>query len=203
MDSSWRTAFGSTAGSVPMALSVLMALAVGCDAPEPTRPAESAPVRAETASRTPLLDAERVSGVYQVHGVTVQAANGLVREIDGILRLHLDGGSFSTTFELETSVPGAEAGFRVSVVGWGQGLLVGDTMAGTVSSRMVRLDEPSHGRVRLPAEELVIMSSSIARFNTQGLLQVELQNQPGIDQQYSPSVTVLEGKRTGPLRETS
>ena len=81
-------------------------------------------------------------------------------------------------------------------------MLVGDTMAGTVSSRMVRLDEPAEGStLKLPDEELVIMSSSIARFNEDGRLQVELQNQPGIGQHYSPSVTVLEGDRTGPLPE--
>lgn len=197
MHSSWRAFERVGAG-------VLVALAFGCGLPEPepTTQAEPAPARAEPESHAPLLDAATVSGVYQVRGVTVQAADGLVREIDGILRLELKEKSFSTTFELETTFPGPEAVLSASVVGWGQGLVVGDTMAGTVSSRLVRLDEPAEGsRLRLPAEELVIMSSSIARFNAHGRLQVELLNQPGIGQTYSPSVTVLEGDRTGPLPE--
>jgi len=185
---------------------LLVLLIFGCGSPEPATPstpdtAAAAPaMQAETETQTAILDPATVSGVYQVHGVTVQAANGLVREIDGIMRLDLEEKSFSTTFELETMYPGPEAVFAASVVGWGQGLIVGDTMAGTVSSRVVRLDEPGEGTsLKLPDEQLVIMSSSIARFNADGRLQVELQNQPGINQAYSPSVTVLEGERTGPL----
>ena len=49
-------------------------------------------MQTEPGSGASVLNAAEVSGVYQVRGVTVQAANGLVREIDGILRLSASNG---------------------------------------------------------------------------------------------------------------
>lgn len=171
-------------------LCVIVAAAIAaCDAAGPA--VESAPS---------LPDAAAASGVYAMHGVTVRASEGAIREIDGTMRLHIEGESFSASFELDTTYPGPEESFPATVVGWGQGMVVGDSLAGTISSTVARTQTEGEPRpARLPVEELVVMSSSVARFTADGGLQVELQNHPGIGQDYSPSVTVLEGKRVGPL----
>lgn len=180
----------------------LVAFAVAaCGAPESEAP-PATPAEPPAAPASTMPDPAAASGVYEVHGVTVQASDGELREIGGVLRLHVQGETFSATYELETTLQGPDEEVSATVAGWGQGMVVGDTMAGTISSSMVPagVDVAAAGEGMLPEQEFLVMSSSVARFTPAGTLQVELQNHPGIGQQYSPSVTVLEGRRVRPLR---
>ncbi len=174
-------------------LTAIAVAALGaCGEPESATPPPS------SAIPTPA----EATGVYDVHGVTVRAADGVLREVSGILRLHIEGEKFSATYEFDTTFPdpGPNATFPAKVAGWGQGMVVGDTLAGTLSSRVSRAKPAATPPpARLPVEEVVVLSSLTARFRPDTRLQVELQNHPGINQSYSPTVTVIEGKRVGDL----
>ena len=191
-----------------LAPSLALAWLVACGAPEsetppPAEPAAAAPAAPAPAASSSLLPRE-ASGVYEVHGVTVHATDGRLREISGTLRLHVKGETFSATYELDTTYPGPEQGIPATVAGWGQGMVVGDTMAGTISSSVVPTEPAPEPTARtLPEQELLVMSSSVMRFTPAGTIQLELQNHPGIGQDYSPTVTVLEGQRVRPLQMES
>lgn len=174
----------------PLAL-LWLALLVGCERAE-TPPVAAAP-RVD-------IDAEAVSGTYQVRGVTVQASTGRQREIAGTLELGIDGARYEVRFDLGTDAPDLDDPVRVRVRGTGRGLIVGDIFTGTTEEWMA-LDLPMEesAGVPLPANAgRKIVSTSQASLGDDGVFQILLQNYPGVGESYDPSVTVLEGRRIAP-----
>jgi hypothetical protein len=190
-------------------LPVFGALACGpSEVEQGAPPAEAplqAPVAAVPAGEAPLAEASAeagaavVSGIYEVRGVTVQAANGRQREISGTLELSVEGERYETTFDLGTTAPDLE-GVPVKVTGSGRGFIVGGTLTGTTEEEMAI--DPARGAeptAELATEGLKIVSSSQAHFDDEGALHIHLQNEASEGASYSPSVTVLVGRRVGAL----
>ena len=142
---------------------------------------------------TGALDPEQLSGVYTVEGVTVQADHGQLRKISGTVYLAAEGETYRTRVELDTTFPGeGEAPARVR--GTGKGMIVGEQLAGVMENQMWR-----QGAEALVATPLTVFSSTVATFEPDGRLRIQIQNDPAPGQDYSPSITVLRGRRTGPL----
>lgn len=175
----------------------LAALALaGCGVPE-TPPVSAAPPVLATASR---IDAEAISGVYAVRGVTVQAQTGRQREISGTLELDARNDRYEVSFELGTTAPDFEEPVPVTVRGTGSGFIVGDVLTGTTEEWMALTAPMEESRgAELPANAgIAIVSTSQASLDADGTLNVMLQNQPRPGQDYQPSVTVLAGRAAEP-----
>lgn len=146
------------------------------------------------------VDAEAVSGTYDVHGVTVQALTGRQREIGGSVELDVERGRYEVSFELETTDPDSAQRVPVRVRGSGRGFVVGGIFTGTTEEWMaldVPMDEATS--VALPTNAgRKIVSSSQASFDADGAFQIVLQNYAGAGEGYHPSVTVLSGRRVEP-----
>jgi len=145
------------------------------------------------------LDPAR-SGTYAVQGVTVQALTGSQRKIGGTLELEVRGDRYEVSFDLDTTSPGHDEGVPVHVRGTGRGFMVGDVLTGTTEEWMSLAVPPeeSAGIVLPDAAGIAIVSTSQASFDTDGSVQVLLQNDPRPGQDYVPSVTVLAGRRATP-----
>jgi hypothetical protein len=143
---------------------------------------------AVSAAGAPEALFEDRSGTYLVRGVTVQAANGRLREISGSVVLSVEGDRYDANFELITSDPERGEAVPAEVRGKGKGYLVGNTLTGVTWQEF----DVSGG-----AATLRVVSVSVGRFEEDGRLHVELQNYPAPDQDYSPTVTVLEGTLVG------
>lgn len=170
---------------------VYLAVLPGCER------AETPPVAAPPAS---LIDAEAVSGTYEVRGVTVQASTGRQREIAGTLELGVEGARYEVGFDLGTSAPDLEEPVPVRVRGTGRGLIVGEIFTGTTEEWMA-LDLPMEDAVGVPLPANAgrkIVSTSQASIRDDGAFQILLQNYPGHGESYDPSVTVLTGRLIEP-----
>jgi len=168
-----------------------LALAAGCER------AETPPVAAAPRSD---IDAEAVSGTYEIRGVTVQASTGRQREIAGSLELGVDGTRYEVRFDLGTSAPDLDEPVPVRVRGTGRGLIVGDVFTGTTEEWMA-LDTPMEESAGIPLPANAgrkIVSTSQASIGDDGGFQILLQNYPGQGESYDPSVTVLSGRLIEP-----
>ncbi len=144
-----------------------------------------------------LKDSQAASGVYEVSGLTVQAANGRQRQISGTLWLRANAGRYAVEFDLSTTMPGSDESTPVQVVGNGNGMIVGGVFTGTTAEEIAGFD-PKTGDPS-GTEALKVVSTSRAHFDESGLFEIHLQNSPGEGQEYSPSVTVLSGRRVDSL----
>ncbi len=140
-----------------------------------------------------LKDSRSASGVYQVNGLTVQAANGRQREIAGTIWLRVDAGRYAVEFDLGTTMPGFEDPVPVQVTGVGSGMIVGGVFTGTTVEQIKGINPETGDPLDVAALEIV--STSRAHFDESGFFEVYLQNSPREGQEYSPSVTVLSGRR--------
>lgn len=177
---------------------VLLAVAA-CGSGEDAAPVDAAPPVASASERA-------VSGTYQVEGVTVQALSGQQREISGTLHLEVAAGRYDVDFELQTMAPDFEEPVPVQVRGSGRGFVVGKVLTGTTEEWMTLVPPPGGlGEVELRGVQLParagrkIVSTSQASFDGNGTFHIVLQNYPGPGERYEPSMTVLEGQRSGDL----
>ena len=148
-----------------------------------------------------LKDSQAASGIYEVNGVTVQAANGRQRTVAGTIWLRVEGSRYAVGFELDTTVPGTEESTPAEVTGTGSGMIVGGIFTGTTAEEVSGTDPKTGGR--LDGAGLKIVSTSRARFDESGLFEIHLQNSPVEGQDYSPSVTVLSGRRIESLPDVA
>jgi hypothetical protein len=165
-------------------------LAVGCTPDDGT-------IQPIAAPPPTGVDAEAVSGTYEVQGVTVQALTGRQRSIQGTLELDVDGPRYEVSFELDTTAPDLADPTPVHVRGNGRGFVVGGILTGTNEAWMT-LEVPveeAGGRTVPSGTGRKIVSSSQGSFDENGVFQVVLQNDAGADRNYHPSVTVLAGHR--------
>ena len=176
-----------------LALAPLLLTFWGCDSGE-TSPTYVADPRAIA-----LKDSREASGTYEVSGVTVQANNGRLREISGTIWLRVDGPRYAVEFNLDTTVPDSEK--PAQVTGTGSGMIVGGVFTGATAEEISGTN-PETGEP-LETGGLKIVSTSRAHFDESGVFEIQLQNAPAEGQDYSPSITGLSGRRTGPLPDVA
>jgi len=171
--------------------------------PEDRPVAKASPVSDSTsglppvsAPAPPASGLERISGVYRVDGVTVQANTGRLRDVSGTVTLQGHGNGYTATIDLSTLYPTSTGDIPAEIEGKAFGRQIGDHLVGTAQTQM----RPAagvgiSGTGGAPAEELVVVSSSVASVDENGKLDIQLLNDPAPGQDYSPSVTVLSGTR--------
>ena len=82
----------------------------------------------EPAANTPDVAAAApalISGTWRVEGVTVEKASGKTRQISGTIILVDEGGTFRSTFDLDTTLPTEGGPTHADVIGEGEGQNVG------------------------------------------------------------------------------
>jgi hypothetical protein len=186
-----RNCFG-----IVVTLMGLSAMALACGDADRLAPVSAPPPTS--------IDGPAVSGIYAVHGITVQAQSGSQREIDGTLALDVQDVRYTVSFELATTAPDLDGNVPVRVVGDGRGLVVGETLTGTTEEWMTlvppegALEAVEFANVDLPKKAgRKLVSTSHASFDEDGSFEIVLQNFPGPGEDYEPSMTVLTGKRIG------
>ena len=99
-------------------VSVILLAVIGCVPDDSTKQPVAAPPPTG-------VDAEAVSGTYEVEGVTVRALTGQQREIKGTMRLDVEGPRYEVSFNLGTISPDFGEPTPVRVRGTGRGFVVG------------------------------------------------------------------------------
>jgi hypothetical protein len=139
-----------------------------------------------------------ISGMYSVSGVTTEALSGNQRKLSGTIILAEDGPRYTATFNLMTTYPGGEQSFPAEVIGKGEGTIDGRTLKGSSHTQLVVGTVPGvdPGFAFIPRRVSTrIVSTSVTKIAPDGSVQIELANAPEGDEDYSPTRTVLTGKR--------
>ena len=153
---------------------------------------------AETTEET--VAAVPISGRYELTGSTVTKATGERREIAGtlIVATSEDGTSYTATFDLTTTYPGADQALPAEVIGKGEGTIEGRTLRGTSETQLVMATVPGvdPGFAYIPRiVSTRIASSSIATVARDGTVNIEIRSSPTEGVEYSPTRTTLRGSR--------
>jgi hypothetical protein len=139
-----------------------------------------------------------ISGMYSVEGVTTETASGHQRKLSGTIILAEDGPRYTATFSLATTYPGGEQSLPAEVIGQGEGTVEGRTLKGTNHTQLVVTTVPGvdPGFAFIPRMVSTrIVSTSVTRLEPDGSVEIELANAPEEGEDYSPSRTLLTGKR--------
>ena len=136
--------------------------------------------------------------MYNVQGVTTETASGQQRKLSGTIILAEEGARYTATFNLTTTYPGGDESLPAEVIGKGEGTVEGRTLEGTNHTQLVVATVPGvdPGFAFIPRKVSTrIVSTSVTRIGPDGSVEIELSNAPEGDQDYSPTRTVLTGKR--------
>jgi hypothetical protein len=148
------------------------------------------------------IEAVPIPGRYEVRGATVAIESGHKREIAGIIILSEEGGSYTATFDLATTFPGAEAALPAQVIGKGEGTIEGRTLRGTAQTQLVMAAvpgvDPGFAFIR-PQVSTRLVSTTVATIADDGNLSITIENQPAQDEDYAPTRTTLRGLRVSAL----
>jgi hypothetical protein len=139
-----------------------------------------------------------VAGMYEVTGVTVARESGHKREIAGIVILAADGGSYTATFDLDTTYPGADQALPAEVIGKGEGTIEGRTLRGRAETQLVMATVPGidPGFAFVPRMVSTrIASRTTASVAADGTVSIEIENEPAKGSEYAPTRTTLHGSR--------
>lgn len=180
-----------------VSISILLAF-VGCERADVQEPEASSPTAAAIEATSP--GAQLVSGRYALQGVTVQASDGQSRSISGTMELRVSDGEYVTRYSTRTLIPGDIVPVEASVVGEGTGVVRGGSMVGTLTST-IRLDRAEgEGTTGTgTADELQVVSTSMADVKEDGSIVIRLQSEPVEGSDYSPSVSIFHAYRVGDL----
>jgi hypothetical protein len=154
----------------------------------------------EGAAPEPAVQGVPISGMYNVEGVTTETASGHQRRLAGtiILAEAEEGARYTATFNLTTLYPGGGQPLPAEVIGSGEGTIEGRTLTGTSHTQLVVATVPGvdPGFAFIPRMVSTrIVSTSVTRIDPDGSVRIELANAPEGDEDYSPTRTVLTGKR--------
>lgn len=144
------------------------------------------------------VQASPIAGMYEVTGVTVAVESGHKREIAGTVILAESGDSYTATFNLNTTYPGADQALPAEVIGKGEGLIDGRTLRGTAETQLVMATVPGidPGFAYVPRMVSTrITSNTVATVATDGTVSIEIENQPMKGTEYAPTRTTLHGSR--------
>jgi len=139
-----------------------------------------------------------ISGMYAVEGVTTETGSGHQRQLAGTIILAEEGGRYTATFSLATTYPGGEQSMPAEVIGKGEGTIEGRTLKGTSHTQLVVTTVPGvdPGFAFIPRMVSTrIVSTSVTKLAPDGSVEIELSNAPEAGEDYSPTRTVLSGKR--------
>jgi hypothetical protein len=139
-----------------------------------------------------------IGGMYEVTGLTVATESGRKREIAGTLILAEDGDSYTATFNLNTTYPGADQALPAEVIGKGEGKIHGRTLKGTAETQLVMATVPGidPGFAYIPRMVSTrIASTTTATITPDGTVSIEIENEPAPGADYSPTRTTLRGAR--------
>jgi hypothetical protein len=170
-------------------LSSTLLLAVACGSAERSAAPEAG---SEGVRATPI------SGMYEVGGVTTETASGHQRKLSGTIILAEEGTRYTATFNLTTTYPAGEQTLPAEVIGKGEGTIDGRTLEGTNHTQLVVATVPGvdPGFAYLPRTVSTrIVSTSVTRIAPDGSVEIELANAPEEGEDYSPTRTVLTGRR--------
>ena len=165
-----------------------LALSLACGSAEQSAPPELA------------SPGSPISGMYNVSGLTTETASGHQRKLAGtiILAEEETGGRYTATFNLTTTYPAGEGSLPAEVIGKGEGTIEGRTLKGTSHTQLVVATVPGvdPGFAFIPRRVSTrIVSTSVTKIAPDGSVQIELSNSPEGDEDYSPTRTVLTGRR--------
>jgi hypothetical protein len=139
-----------------------------------------------------------ISGMYSVEGVTTETASGHQRKLAGTIILAEEGSNYIATFNLTTTYPGGDESLPAEIIGKGEGTIDGRTLTGTSHTQLVMATVPGvdPGFAFIPRMVSTrIVSTSVTQIGDNGSVEIELSNAPEGDEDYSPTRTVLTGKR--------
>ena len=175
-----------------LALSICFALAAtacgGSGEPTGDEPAAAA------ASAEPIA----ISGIWEVEGVTTTLKTGQKRDISGTVVMAQSGSSYTATFDLDTTFPGADADLSADVIGVGKGEISGRTLTGTAETQLVAGTVPGVDSQFAFIPRMVstrIESSSTATVNDDGSITIQIENNPAEGEDYLATHTSLTGRR--------
>lgn len=152
----------------------------------------------ETGETGETVEAVPIAGMYEVTGVTVARESGHKREIAGTVILAADGDSYTATFNLNTTYPGADQALPAEVIGKGEGKIEGRTLRGRAETQLVMATVPGidPGFAFVPRMVSTrIASSTTATVAVDGTVSIEIQNEAGSGSEYTPTRTTLHGSR--------
>jgi len=139
-----------------------------------------------------------IAGMYEVTGVTVARESGHRREIAGTVILASDGETYTATFNLNTTYPGADQALPAEVIGMGEGTVDGRTLRGRAETQLVMATVPGidPGFAFVPRMiSTRVASSTTATVSPDGYVSIEIENEPAGDSDYTPTRTTLHGAR--------
>jgi hypothetical protein len=168
-----------------LALTAAAPLACGSDEPPPV-------------SAQPPVEPEPLSGLYQVSGTTVDKATGAERSIAGTLIVDVEGDTYTTTFDLSTTIVAQGDPRRAELIGRGEGKVVERTLEGTAQTQMIVAlvpgVDPSFGMLPRHATAKILNTSSAA-IAPDGSVRVKIESEAAPGSDYAPTRTTLRGRR--------
>ncbi len=183
--------------SVPRVLFFVCALCAAALAAACGSDSETASVEAAPAQAAPI------AGLYQVAGTTVATRTGVEREISGTIILADEGDEYVATFNLTTFYPVGAESLPAEVIGTGKGTINGRTLTGTASTQLVVATVPGVDPAFAYIPRTVstrIVSTSRTEIEPDGMVTIEISNQPAEGELYEPTKTTLTGVRLSAAR---
>ena len=144
------------------------------------------------------VEAVPIAGMYEVTGLTVERESGHKREIAGTMILATNGDTYTATFNLNTTYPGADQALPAEVIGKGEGKIEGRTLRGRAETQLVMATVPGidPGFAYVPRMVSArIASNTTATVAVDGTLSIEIENEPDAGSEYAPTRTTLHGSR--------
>lgn len=144
------------------------------------------------------IQAVPISGRYEVRGVTVDVESGHKREIAGTVILATEGDTYTATFDLNTTYPGADQALPAEVIGKGEGAIEGRTLRGRAETQLVMATVPGidPGFAYVPRMVSTrIASNTTATVSVDGTVSIEIENEATEGSEYPPTRTTLRGSR--------
>lgn len=139
-----------------------------------------------------------ISGIYDVKGMTTPIGGGEGRRIAGTVTLKHTGDSYSASFKLATTFPGADEPLQADVIGSGQGTVSGRTLTGSTQTQLIVSTIPGIDTEFAFIPRSVgarVESTSLTEISADGQVVIELQNHPAEGEDYQPTRTRLTGQR--------
>ena len=141
-----------------------------------------------------------IAGMYHVEGATVDKASGERRDISGTVILAVDGDAYTATFHLQTNFPGSGTEpVAAEVIGKGEGRVEGRTLKGVAHTQVVVASVPGvdPNFAFIPRQVSArLISDSVTTIARNGAVVIQTESRGEEGEQYSPTKTILKGRRT-------
>jgi hypothetical protein len=148
-----------------------------------------------------------LSGMWNVEGVTLEKASGRTRQIAGTIILSQEGARYTSTFDLDTTLPGEGGPVHANVIGEGEGTVEGGrTLTGTTNTQIIVSGAPNvdPGFAFVPRRVGTrIVSTTKAELADDGTITIEIESEPAPGETYASTRTTLKGSYAQPQRTPS